>query len=80
MAALVGFIDGIVMMAGRMVTDCPGGTFFPLGTTDFNCYTHPHGAEGLAISAISLSLGALSLLAYCIAVATSKDRMASPSV
>ena len=61
-AALVAFIDGIVLMAKRTVKDCPDGTTWPLGTKDFTCYAHPRLGDGLAISAISLSVGVLVVL------------------
>jgi hypothetical protein len=67
-AALAGLIDGIVLMVKRRVTSCPNGTYFPSGTTNFNCYAHPRAAEGLAISAISLGVGVLIMLLAYLAV------------
>ena len=58
----MGSIDGIVLWAKRTVKDCPNGTYFPNGTTDFNCYAHPRAGEGLAILVISLGIGAVVLL------------------
>ena len=78
--AVVGLIDGIVLMAKRKVTECENGHYFPEGTKDFNCYAHPHGLEGLAISAISVSVGVLVLLVAYVALATFKDRASSPAV
>ena len=63
LAALVGFIDGIVMTARRKVTSCADGTYFPEGTTDFNCYHHPQAAMGIGLVAMSLMLGILIVLA-----------------
>ena len=60
--AFAGSIDGIVLWAKRTVKDCPNGTFFPKGTTDFNCYAHPRAGEGIAILVISLGIGAVVLL------------------
>jgi len=61
-AALVALIDGIILIAKRTVTDCPNGHYFPEGTTNFNCYAHPRLAEGVAISALALSIGAVLLI------------------
>jgi hypothetical protein len=71
-AALTGFIDGIVLMAKKTVKDCPDGTFFPVGTKDFTCYAHPRAGEGLAYSAISLSVAVLILLVAYVAAAMSR--------
>ena len=75
-AALAGFIDGIVLWAKRTVKGCPNGTFFPNGTTDFNCYAHPRAGEGIAISAISLTAGAILLLLAYLSVALSRGKSA----
>jgi hypothetical protein len=55
--ATVGLIDGIVMASRKRVTTCPDGKYFPEGTTDFNCYTHPNVELGVAIAALSVVLG-----------------------
>lgn len=50
------------MLLQRRVVDCPDGTFFPNGTTDFRCFEHPLAFEGAAVSALAISVGALILL------------------
>jgi hypothetical protein len=59
LAALVGLVDGVVMAARRKVTQCADGTYFPEGTTNFDCYQHPQAALGIGIAAMSLTLGIL---------------------
>ena len=59
----VGLVDGLVMALERRVADCPNGTYFPEGATDFNCYVHPQAGLGIAIAVFSLLLGILVLLA-----------------
>jgi hypothetical protein len=61
-------------MAKRTVTDCPDGTFFPVGTTDFTCYTHPRAADGLAVSTISLGIGVLICLLVYLSLQLSHSR------
>jgi len=60
--ALVGLVDGFVMALHRHVASCPNGTYFPQGTTNFNCYVHPNAGAGTAIAAISGLLGILVVL------------------
>lgn len=69
-AALVGFVDGIALMVKRKVTSCPNGHVFSAGTTNFNCYAHPRAADALAISAISVGVGAIVVLLAYLSVAT----------
>jgi hypothetical protein len=57
--AAVGFVDGVVLMLKRHESSCPNGTYFPHGTTDFRCFTHPDLGEGLAICAIPVMLGVI---------------------
>ena len=59
----VGLVDGLVMALKRHVADCPNGTYFPEGATDFNCYVHPQAGLGIAIAVFSLLLGILVLFA-----------------
>jgi hypothetical protein len=54
--ALLGFIAGIVLMAEHIPGTCHRDAY------DYGCTIHPHGSEGVAISAISLSVGVLILL------------------
>jgi hypothetical protein len=73
-AAIVALIDGIVLMVKRKVTECPDGHFFPEGTKNFDCYAHPRLAEGLAISALAVTLAALLLIAALASLAALKPR------
>jgi hypothetical protein len=57
--ALVGLADGFKMALNRHITQCPNGTYFPQGTTNFNCYVHPNAGTGTAIAVISALLGIL---------------------
>lgn len=55
-------VDGFAMALDRRAAACPNGTFFPLGTTNFNCYVHPSAGTGTAIAVISALLGILVVL------------------
>ena len=55
----VGLIDGVIMASKKKMATCPDGTYFPEGTTDFNCYVHPQAGLGVAIAAVSVLLGIL---------------------
>jgi hypothetical protein len=55
--AVVGLVDGLVMAFKRTVARCPDGKYFSPGTTNFNCYVHPHAGVGLAIAVFSVLLG-----------------------
>jgi 8-oxo-dGTP pyrophosphatase MutT (NUDIX family) len=59
----VGVIDGIVLVARRRETPCADGTFFPEGTTDYNCYVHPQAGLGVAVVVFSIVLAILVWLA-----------------
>lgn len=72
--ASVGVIDGLMMALKRKVADCPDGTYFPEGTTDFTCYVHPQGGLGIAIAALSVVLGALVVLCSMVARASLQAR------
>ena len=60
--ALLGFIAGIVLMAEHIPGTCHRDAY------DYGCTIHPHGSEGVAISAISLSVSALVLLVAYVSV------------
>lgn len=60
--ALVGLTDGLKMALKTHTVTCPNGTFFPQGTTNFNCYVHPNAGAGIAITVISALLGILVAL------------------
>ena len=68
--ALVGLIDGFKMAHKRQVVTCPNGTYFPQGTTNFNCYAHPDAGTGVAIAVIAALLGILVALAAISAAAS----------
>ena len=76
--ALVGLIDGVMMTLKRKVADCPDGTFFPEGATDFNCYVHPQAGLGIAIAALSVVLGILVQFSSMVARASLEVRPPSP--
>jgi hypothetical protein len=66
---LVGLVDGFVMALKSHVAPCPNGTYFPQGTTDFNCYVHPNAGSGIAIAVTSALLGILVVLSAISAAA-----------
>jgi hypothetical protein len=76
--ALVGLIDGLMMALKTKVADCPDGTYFPDGTTDFTCYVHPQAGPGIGIAALSVMLGILIVLSSMVARAILETR--PPSV
>jgi hypothetical protein len=57
--ALVGFVDGLVMLLNKKVVTCPDGQYFPEGATDLSCYAHAQAGVGAEIAVISLMLGIL---------------------
>jgi hypothetical protein len=60
-SALVAFMDGIVLMAKVTSGWCHQGG----GGADLACTVHPRASEGIAISAISLSVAVLiAIVAY----------------
>ena len=71
-AAFAGFIDGIVLMTRRASGMRPA--FFNGGSREFPCTVHPRLGEGLAISAIALSVGALVLLLAYVSAAPRVSR------
>ena len=76
--ALVGLIDGVMMALKRKAADCPSGTYFPEGATDFNCYVHPQAGLGIAVAALSVVLGILVVLSSMVARASLEVRSPSP--
>src|SRR5688572_13914851 len=64
---VVGVIDGCLMALKKREAPCPDGKYFPEGTTDFQCYTHPLGMQGVAVMVVSLLLGLLVYLICAIA-------------
>ena len=77
--AMVGVVDGIVMAVKRHVAPCPDGHIFPQGTTNFDCYVHPHAGVGIAISAVSALLGLLVVLTAISAAATFRSPERRPT-
>lgn len=67
--ALVGLVDGFAMALNRHVATCPNGTYFPQGTTNFNCYVHPNAGTGIGLAVISALLGILVVLSAIAAAA-----------
>lgn len=65
--AAVGVIDGLLMVLRKREAPCPDGKYFPEGTTNFQCYVHPMGMQGVAVMVVSLLLGLLVLLTCAIA-------------
>lgn len=61
--AIAGVVDGLVMALHRRVATCPDGTFFPQGTTDFTCHSHPDAGLGIAVTLLAALLGILIVLA-----------------
>jgi hypothetical protein len=68
--AFIGLVDGLAMAFKRKVAPCPNGKEFPEGTTNFNCYVHPHAGVGVAIAVFSLLLGILVVLSGISAAAS----------
>lgn len=65
--ATAGFVDGVVTVAQRRVANCEDGHFFPEGTTNFDCYSHPHLGTGLGIAGFAVVLAILIGLTGAIA-------------
>ena len=78
--AIIGLIDGVVMASKRHVAQCPNGHHFPPGTTNFNCYVHPHAGDGIAVAVVSILLGTLVWLAGISAVASVRGRLSVSEV
>lgn len=75
--ALVGLVDGLIMALERKVADCPDGTYFPEGATDFTCYVHPQAGLGVAIAAFSVVLGILVVFSSMVVRASTEARTPS---
>jgi hypothetical protein len=72
--AAVGVIDGLLMALKRREAPCPDGKYFPEGETDFECYVHPLGMQGIAVIVVSLMLGILVFLTCVIAQSSATRR------
>ncbi|MDZ5619537.1 hypothetical protein [Nocardioides bizhenqiangii] len=68
--AVVGIVDGLVMALNKELATCPDGTYFPEGTTDFDCYAYPQAGLGIGIIVVSVMLGVLVVFASIAARAT----------
>lgn len=66
-AAIVGIEIGIRMALKATLIQCPDGTYFPQGTTDFRCFSHMHAGTGSAIALISFMLLILLVLVGVVA-------------
>ena len=55
-AAVTGLFAGIALAVEHTPGTCHGDT------SDYSCTIHPHGAEGIAIAMISVSVGAVVVL------------------
>lgn len=60
--ACVGVFFGVALTLDRRPSDCPPGTSFPRGTTDFECFAHPHAPVGVTLAIVSVLLGILIYL------------------
>ncbi|MCC2593789.1 hypothetical protein LKO27_10265 [Tessaracoccus sp. OS52] len=78
-SAIIGLITGLAMLLQRRVVECPDGTYFPNGTTDFRCFEHPLAFEGTAVSALAISVGALILLTSSAVTRSAVPATAEPS-
>jgi hypothetical protein len=56
---VAGIIIGINVGTHRTVVNCRNGTYFPQGTTDFRCFSHPHAGDGAGLAIVS---GMLAIL------------------
>jgi hypothetical protein len=56
------------MIVGRREAECPNGTVFPEGTTDFRCFEHPQALSGSVVVLVCLALAAV--IALCAIAAT----------
>ena len=67
-ALVVMAVIGTAMTARRFEKPCPDGTVVPMGATDFACYAHPLGFQGLAVVALAVALAALVVAFRVLAV------------
>ena len=74
--AVLGLVDGVLMALKRHVAPCPYGKELPQGTTDFNCYIHPHAGVGVAIGVFSVLLGIVLVLSGVCAAALFRNESA----
>lgn len=74
----IGLIDGLMMALKKTVADCPDGTSFPEGATNFDCYVHPQAGVGIAIGVFSVVLGILVVFSSIVARASSGVHPQSP--
>jgi hypothetical protein len=74
----IGFVDGLMMALKKRVADCTDGTYFPEGTTDFDCYVHPQAGVGIGIAVLSVVLGILVVFSSIAVRASLRERPKSP--
>jgi hypothetical protein len=77
--ALIGLAIGLNMALASEVAPCENGHFFPEGTTDFTCYSHPEAGVGSAIALFSVLLGILLVFSAIPALATVRTRATEAS-
>jgi hypothetical protein len=51
---IVGVVAGLFLALHAKVAPCENGHYFPPGTTDFNCYAHPHAIVGCTLIGASV--------------------------
>jgi hypothetical protein len=61
-ACVTAVVSGLVLALDRVEVDCPDGTSFPEGASDFTCYTHPTNELGISIMAIAVAVGVALVL------------------
>ncbi|RMB62165.1 hypothetical protein [Tessaracoccus antarcticus] len=76
--ALIALIDGLWMLFTRELANCPEGTYFPEGATNFDCYVHPQAGLGIAIASFSVVLAILVVFASIMVRSTLTPRPPSP--
>lgn len=59
---IAGVLVGLTMALRRREIQCPDGTYFPEGETDFRCFAHPQALDGTAVVIISLMVGILIVI------------------
>lgn len=68
--SVIGVLIGVIRMLDREVGECPDGTSWPLGETDFDCYVHPHLYQGALTALVCALLGILiGLVGYLVLAA-----------
>jgi hypothetical protein len=61
-ACVAVIIGGLVLALQKVVVECPDGQYFPEGTSDYHCFSHPQAALGISVLAAGIALAALIVL------------------